>query len=154
MPASKLLFALEPFSKVYEEAGDLLTRHWEELTKRKDVFTVNPDLPTYRTLEEANRLAVVTARDEGKLVGYFVWFIFPHAHYQDTLVATEDLHFLHPEYRKGLNGYLLMREAVALLKPLNVTAYTIREKIGHEHPALMKRLGFTPMDVTYIKIEE
>jgi hypothetical protein len=47
-------------------------------------------------------LLLVTARCDGHLVGYFLWFLIMHPHYRNVSVAEEDLHFLLPEYRRGL----------------------------------------------------
>lgn len=145
----KLVFAVEPFAQCYVEAQELLKLHWEEIAKDKKLLFLNPDVDLYNKLSARTNIVVVTARTNAKLVGYFVWFLAKHPHYKHVLVAEEDIHFLLPEYRKGLNGYLLAREAVSLVKPLGVRYFRIREKIGHEHPALMKRLGFLATDVTY-----
>ena len=147
-----LKFYREKFEHIYTEAAPLLEEHWKEIANHKELLYINPDAVTYQKAEELGKLLIITARDEGKLVGYFVWAMHNHPHYQHALVAEEDIHFLLPEYRKGLNGYFLIKNAVKLAKHFGAAMCTVREKWSHQHPALMKRLGFTPADIVYTMV--
>jgi hypothetical protein len=66
-----------------------------------------------------------------------------------VLVAEEDLHFLLPEYRRGWTGYDFLKAACNAALDAGARLLVMREKIGHEHPALLKRLRFHPTDVVY-----
>jgi hypothetical protein len=144
-----LTFAVEPFRDVYDEATPLLVAHWNEIAKNKHLLRLNPDEEVYGELADQKKLLLVTARDGGKLVGYFLWFLVAHTHYKHVLVAEEDLHFLLPEYRRGFNGYQLIKAACIAAVEVGAELLTVREKIGHEHPAILKRLGFVATDVVY-----
>lgn len=146
-----LVFAIEPAHTVYREAQGLFPLHWDEIAKNKELMTLNVNEGFYERGINAGRVVVVTARSLGKLVGYVVRFVFKHPHYEHVLCAEDDIHFLLPEYRRGLAGYNLIKNADALISTLGVKLLTIREKIGHEHPAMMKRLGYTPTDIVYTK---
>jgi GNAT superfamily N-acetyltransferase len=143
----KVCFAVEHFRDAYEEARPLLLLHWEEIAKNKALLTINPDESLY---QKANML-LVTARLEGRLVGYFLWFMIRHPHYKHVSVAEEDLHFLLPEHRRGMTGYLLMKAACQAAFDRGAQLLVSREKIGHEHPGIMKRLGFVPTDIVYTR---
>jgi GNAT superfamily N-acetyltransferase len=116
----------------------------------------NPDLEKYQFLEQNGNLLLVTARADGVLVGYFLWIVMTHPHYQNVLVAEEDLHFLSPEYRSHGScgegrgyGYRMLEAARDAAIARGAQLLTVREKIGHEHPSLMAGLGFTPADIVY-----
>ncbi len=147
--AGKICFAVERFADAFTEARPLLRLHWEEIARNKGLLTVNPDEGLYA--KAADSLLLVTARCDGALVGYFLWFLIRHPHYQHVSVAEEDLHFLLPEHRRGLTGYSLMKAACQAAFERGAQLLVCREKIGHEHPAIMKRLGFVPTDIVYTR---
>jgi GNAT superfamily N-acetyltransferase len=142
-------FAVEPFRETFDEARPLLELHWDEIAKNKKLMTLNPDVKKYEGIVEA--LLLVTARAGGRLIGYFLWILVTHPHYKHVSVAEEDLHYLLPEYRRGLTGYLFMKAACNAALARGAQLLTMREKIGHEHPAIMKRLGFSPTDMVYTR---
>jgi GNAT superfamily N-acetyltransferase len=149
-------FAVECVADVWPEAEPLTRLHWEEIAKNKALLTLNPDVEKYELLDKNDALLLVTARDDGALVGYFLWIVLPHPHYKHVLVAEEDLHFLSPEYRSGGvrgagcgYGYKLLEAARDAAIARGARLLTMREKVGHEHPAIMDGLGFVPADVVY-----
>lgn len=140
-------FAVEPFEPAFAEAGPLMDMHWQEIAKNKALLTLNPDVERYKTIEKI--LLLIVARCEGRMVGYFLWLLVTHPHYKHVTVAEEDLHFMHPDYRRGWNGYNLVKAACRAAIEKGAQLLTIREKFGHEHPALMERLGFKTTDIVY-----
>lgn len=148
--SSKLVFAIEPMASFLKEGAPLFAKHREEVAKDKDVMILGVDEGYYNAGANAKVIVVVTARSRGKLVGYMLWLLYTHPHYKTVKCAQDDVHYLLPEYRKGLAGYLLLKNAISLVQAIGDVKYCyVREKIGHEHPAIMKRLGFSPMDITY-----
>jgi GNAT superfamily N-acetyltransferase len=144
-----LTFAVESAREFIREAHPLFVLHREEITRDKDVMILDVDEDYYGRNYDVGHIVPITARHLGRLVGYFVWHLHPHPHYKNVLCAQEDVHYLLPEYRRGMSGYRLMKNAKEMLKPLGVRYAYMREKIGHEHPAIMKRLGGKPLDITY-----
>lgn len=145
----RLIFTVESMPHFLREGKPLFVKHYEEIAKDKDVFKLDEDTDYYQRNADAGKAFVVGARLGNKLVGYMIWHVHHHPHYKDVLCAQDDVHFLLPEYRRGLAGYLLLKNAIALLRKLGVQYCYVREKIGHEHPAVMKRLGLKPLDITY-----
>lgn len=147
--AADLTFAVEPVREFLREGRPLFVLHREEVTKDKDVMILDVDEDYYGRNYDAGHIVPVTARHLGNLVGYFLWHLHPHPHYKGVLCAQDDVHYLLPEFRRGINGYKLMKNAMLLIEQLGVRYCYVREKIGHEHPAIMKRLGLQPLDITY-----
>ncbi len=156
LEAPQVHFAVESFAGVWPEAEPLTRPHWTEIAKNKRLLTLNPDLEKYERLDAGGHLLLVTARADGDLVGYFLWVIIAHPHYRHVLAAEEDLHFLSPEYRSGGRygrdrgyGFELLKAARDAALARGARLLAMREKVGHEHPALMEALGFVPTDVVY-----
>ena len=143
------VFAVEKFAAAYPEASELLKLHWDEVAPYKDLFTLNPDLERYQRLEDQGSLCVITAREEGTLIGYIVMVVAPNLHYKQALCATDDIHFVHPDYRKGSLGSRLIVTAVALMKKAGVKVMFLRTKVANSHGLLFERLGFEPLDMVY-----
>jgi hypothetical protein len=141
------IFAAEDLEAAYVEAEQLIKDHWDEIAKNKELLYLNPDLEIYKKVPHL----LLTARYLGNLVGYFLWIFHRLPHYQHVLAAEEDLHYLTPEHRKGMAGYLFMKYACSQAQGHGANLLVMREKIGHEHPAVMKRLGFLPTDIIYTK---
>lgn len=103
--------AREPLAAIRPELEGLLALHYEELTKHKDVVKLKPDWGKYEALDAQGALPIYTARDAGRLIGYAIFFLAFHLHYSDVLCATNDVLFLHPDYRQGSAGLRLVRYA-------------------------------------------
>lgn len=95
---------VEPFISCWGEVFSLTNRHFQELGK-----PYHPDYQRYREYWDCGNLFVVTVRDEMKLVGFAMMYVFRSMHDQG-LGAQEDLFYLLPEYRKGWTAAKLLRE--------------------------------------------
>lgn len=146
-----VVFAVETFDASYPEASNLLQLHYEEIAPHQDIFKLNPNLAVYRRMDAAGSLCIVTARASGALVGYIVMMINRHLHYHDTLVATDDIHFIHPLYRKGSLGLRLIAAAEKEMIARKVKVMILRTKAASNHGLLFERLGFAPLDIVYSK---
>lgn len=101
----KILFAVEPLHQVKEEITPLLEKHWEELEWIK-THKVNPDWEKYELMDKLSLLVIMTAREEGKLIGYNVFLVHPSMHYKNLKVANQDLIYIAPE-RRGFGTYFI-----------------------------------------------
>lgn len=145
----QLTYSLAKWGPFFHEGTALFELHREEVARDKDLMQLAVNEEYYQRAQNIGNVSIVVARAEGRLVGYVVWLLYRHPHYSNVFCAQEDVHYLLPEYRRGMNGYLLLKNAIEFLRPLGVKYCIMREKIGHEHPALMTRLGFSPLDVVY-----
>ena len=144
-------FAIEPLESAYLEATDLVRKHWQEVAPYRDLCVLNPDLPTYRAM--VSKLCVITARVSGVLVGYIMFVVAPHLHYRDVLMATDDLHFLDPAYRKTGIGLRMFVFAEQVMRDRGVQIMTLRTKADPRlnHGAIFEHLGYDKQDIVYTK---
>src|SRR3990167_4165352 len=100
-----ITFQKEKLADCFDESRELQQQHFQEIAQNKDVLGgVNPDREMYMKLDALGLIHVLTARDDGKLVGYFVAFVRKHMHYQHIMCGSDDLFYLAPSHRRGLTG--------------------------------------------------
>jgi GNAT superfamily N-acetyltransferase len=149
--AQHLTFQTEKFSQTYMEAVGLLRLHWKEIAPYQDLFTLNPNTAYYREGEKLGAIHIITARMDGLLIGYIVMQLNPHPHYKHVKIATDDIHFLHPDYRRGSVGTRLFLAAEKAMKTLGAQVMVLRCKAAHNHGVLFERIGYNVQDIVYSK---
>ena len=141
----------EFLASVYLEIQELLKLHWEEVALNKNFIHLNPDWDQYKEAERAGQLQIFTARDDEKLVGYFVTTTSRSLHYKDHIFATNDVIYLHPDYRKGLAGWHLLKTAEKYLKQDGVSLLFVNTKIHKPFDVLLTRLGYNHIENVFSK---
>jgi hypothetical protein len=109
----------EPFSACVREALPLLYRHRDEIEDAR-FGPLDPDYDVIFTWERLGAFRVFTAREEGVLVGYIAWLVFPHPFFRTKLTARTQVFWLDPAHRSGWTGYRLFKNCLSGLKELGV----------------------------------
>ena len=147
-----ITFQKEIIYDVKDEAAPLLDMHYQELTMHKDSISLDPIWERYAALEKSGLLEIFTARDEGKLIGYSAFFVQSHIHYAETLVAANDVLFLHKDYRKGTSGIKLIKFSESQLKARRVNKITWHVKFSRDFRPILHRLGYVDEEIVVGKI--
>ena len=134
------------------DAKDLLEKHWEEIALNKHTIKLNPDWEAYHNLEDTGSLKIFTARDSGKLIGYFIVICRKHLHYVDHVFAFNDVLYLAQEYRKSLTGANLMKFAENCLKEDGTSALVVNTKRHKPFDSLLEWLGYSHVENVYTKL--
>ena len=145
-------FKAEPLEPAFTDAAPLLEMHYQELTLNKDAVKLKPMLENYRQIERTGKLAVYTARDDGALVGYGVFFVAPHIHYADTVVAMNDVLFLHPAHRRGSMGTRLIKFCEQALRARGAHKIAWHIKLSLDWSPILARLGYATEEITVAKL--
>lgn len=140
-------FKLEVVDDLFEELKPLLKLHWREIAHYQDI-NLDPDWDFYSKAQATNCLRAYTARKEGKLIGYSLFFIKANAHYKDSLQAAQDILFIHPEHRGSL-GAKLIRWCDAQLQAEGVQVVYHHVKKAHNFGPLLERMGYQLVDLIY-----
>lgn len=135
-----------------EDVKPLLEQHWEEIALNKDSIKMNPDWETYHDLEDAGALKIFTARNDNKLIGYFVVICRKHLHYIDHIFAFNDIIYVQKDFRKGLTGAKLMKFAEKCLKEDGVSVVVVNTKRHRPFDTLLKWLGYKHAENIYTKL--
>lgn len=144
-------FAVERWEDVKDEAAPLWPLHWEEVGQNKIKMPLDPDIGRLDYLSSLGKLHIVIARDNGKLVGYHASIIDTLIHYKTVLAAKGDLHWLHPDYRKGMTGIKLLKEVEKTLKTRGVQVMADFTKLYADKGAVFEHLGYKPIERVYTK---
>ena len=147
----KIDYQQEFLNQVRSDAEPLIKLHWDEIALNQDKIKLNPDWEAYQKLEDDNRLKIFTARSGKQLVGYFVVILGANIHYKDHIFASNDIIYLHKDYRKGFVGIRLIKFAEKCLKDDGVSVLLINTKIHRPFDKLLERLKFKPIERVYSK---
>ena len=144
-------YAIEQISNIQEELQPLLDLHWQQIALNKDKIKLNPDWQKYIALNDNGLLYFYSAREDKKLVGYFVVTASTSMHYADHLFGICDIIFIHPDYRRGSAGMRLIKFAEAHLKSIGVSCIYINTKTHAPFDALLDKLQYTCIERVYSK---
>jgi GNAT superfamily N-acetyltransferase len=135
-----------------DEVGPLLDAHYQELTLHKDVVKLNVDWELYDNLEKAGLVFCITAREDGKLIGYALFFVKQHIHYKDLKVASNDVLFLDKAHRKGMTGVKLIKKSEQELNKIGVQKIVWHAKQSNYLGELLMVMGYGVEDILFGKI--
>lgn len=148
-----LEYGIEQYSEeLVEELKPLLEGHYQEVALHKEHIPLAPDWVRYKKLAEANALCIVGVRDNGRLVGYSVFYISKMMHYMTTTMASNDVIYLAPEYRNGFAGIRLIKVSEAELKKLGITKVLWHIKFAKDFRKILYRMGYIDEDAIVGKI--
>ena len=142
-----MIFQRESVTKVIDEIKPLLEMHWREIAHYQDI-ELNPDWEFYLSVPSVR---VYTARMDGELIGYGVFFIGPNRHYKQSVQAVQDILFVHPSHRGGRTGYKLLAFCDSEAKAEGAQAIYHHVKAVHDFGPLLKRLGYETVDLIYAR---
>jgi hypothetical protein len=130
-------FNFVPFHLVAGEIAPNVARHYREMTDGDDYGPPNIDWDTYIQASVNGQCMTVTARDNGKLIGYSVYVIGNNPRYKHIIEADSNGIFLEKEYRGKINFF---KEADKFLKKIaHETNYTLSdERVGK----MLERNGY------------
>lgn len=136
----------ERAQNVWEEMLPLFRLHYKEVAHFTDI-PLDPDFEMYFKMEAAGSLRVYTAReDDGKLIGYAVYFIKHNIHYKSSLQALQDVIFVDPN-KRGVGAKLILW-CDKQLKDEGVQIVFQHIKVATPHTiALFERLGYEKIDM-------
>lgn len=141
----------ERFADILPELHVLHEAHWLETEKHRHGLTMNPDYGQFIQRERMGGLIQFTMRDAaGVLVGNMRMYLATSIHTQ-TRYASEDTIFIQPGHRGSLAVLALMRFAERCLLAIGIREIRGNSKIVNRADVLMRRLGYTPVALEFVK---
>lgn len=141
------VYATEDVRDLWSDLWPLLREHYKRVAHYEDI-PLNPSVEQYNALQDVGMLRCYTAREDGELIGYAVFFVRPHIHYADSLMAAQDVLF-HKRGALGLRG--LVKFADQQLRGEGVQLVSHHIKAAHDFGAILERQGYELMDLIYVK---
>ncbi len=111
---------------------------------------MKPDIAAYEALEAAGALSILVARDQGKMVGYFLTSVRRHLHYADVLCGFEDAYFMSKAYR-GASGVRMLKAWERAMRARGVQLLFVMTKPWLDRSPLFVRMGFKTSDYVLSK---
>jgi hypothetical protein len=143
-------YTASSLKECFDEISKMFEKHYEELSVTKS-FKLNPDYNVYWEADKRKTLRVILCKDDNKIIGYIVYFIGLNLHYKDCLLATEDIYYLEPKYRKGLIGPKMFIFAEKYLKSIGVDMIKYSTKTHLDNSKLFEFLGCEFIEKVFIK---
>jgi GNAT superfamily N-acetyltransferase len=148
-----ITFQKERWGSCVGEMRLLWPSHWAELALDRDTIELGCDEAKYEQGDAMGCLHIVTARDDGKLVGYYYGMLMHHLHYKDAgLMCYSDVYFLKSEYRRGGIGTRFLLAVMRTLKDAGVVKFYISTKTHQDHGEVFERLGMKCSDRVFTKL--
>ena len=143
------MFACEPISELAKiEIMPLLHAHRDEVGFFKEE-KISPYWELYDSLQREGVLRFFTARENDILVGYALFYIMRDPHFKNSTKAIQDLTYLSPKHRNGLNGYNFIKWVIAQMKRENIHSVYLHVTPSLDYSKILKRLGLENMGNVY-----
>jgi GNAT superfamily N-acetyltransferase len=142
---------VEPYMDCLPELMACYDHHWKELALNKDKVPLAPQYDIYEARDDAGQLLLVTLREAGRLVGYFIGFIAPGLHYKTCLTLTMDIFWTHPDVRGGFAGVKLFRAVEKDARRRGVHRIFYGSKMHKDASRLFEFLKMEPVEMYYTK---
>lgn len=147
-----VVFAVEKFSEMMEDAKAIFPIHYEELALDKDKISLDLDFDRYLQGENSGMLHVVTARFAGVLVGYHIGLLLNHLHYKSAgMMMYTDIYYVLPNFRKGGCGAKMFSFLEKELKAIGVVKMYTSTKVHSDNSKLLEAMGFKVSDKVLTK---
>lgn len=142
---------VEPYAACLPELVRLYPEHWDELAldKGHPEAALDPMWDVYASRDAAGHLLLVTLREAGAMVGYFLGFIAPGLHYRQCLTYHMDIYRVSPAIRGRFGGKRLLRAVIAECKRRGVKRMFVGEKLHMPSGRLFASMGFEPVETTH-----
>jgi hypothetical protein len=149
-----ITFQQEPPEPFAQQAIELFKKHYEEIGERQDVIKLDPDIVRYKQMYKNGSMEIHTVRDNDKLIGYSIWFISNHIHYQKSVTASSDVVYIVPDYRKGILGYKFIKWTTEKIKERNPQRIIFHIKPFLDFGKIVERIGGHYFEKTYTIVME
>tara|TARA_R110000824_G_scaffold208044_5_gene393628 strand:- start:1328 stop:1777 length:450 start_codon:yes stop_codon:yes gene_type:complete len=144
-------YKVETMTELQDELNPLFEAHWEEVALYKEL-PLKPNWELYGALEDKDALVFITARNDGKLVGYTTWLLCPSLHYADYIFASNDLIFLDYDHRDAKHSKELLEFSETILKQNGAHLTTLHMKTYAAFESLAVSCEYDKQEYLYTKL--
>jgi len=146
-------FQRERLGPILRQVLPLLRRDWEENGVDRDRVPFSLNLDQYLSYDLLGILQIVTARDQGALVGYIFAYVHPHIDHSNMGWAMLTWYWLYPEYRGGGIGDAMLQSMEKFLRAARVSVVEATRKLDAQH-RMFERNGYRDIDIVSRKLLE
>jgi len=110
----------ESWQEFYPDCLPLFEEHDAEIGEQSSDMPLDPNVEGYAGLDKAGMLQILTARQDGKLIGYCIFVISQSLQSRKVIVGTQNLWFVTKEKRRGGIAGRLYLKSIALMRAKGV----------------------------------
>ena len=144
-------FKKEKYHDLIEELKPYLHDHYKEVAMYQDKIPLDPNYEAYGLAQDNGVLHMFTMRDEGELIGYNIFFVQSHPHYNSTYWAMNDIVYIAPDQRHNLASLEFFQYCEEQLKEFGADVITYHMKVMKTFQALMESLDMDHAEHMYTK---
>lgn len=142
----------EMFRALMPELPPLLYDEWFEATGGDESRQkLSPAWDKFIQMEMLGILHVVTARADGKLVGYIFNVVHPHLHFSNTLYSFIDAFYIDPAHRQDGTPEALEEENIQMLASAGIARVQMVVSATLWLYKLMKKLQYERTESNFMK---
>lgn len=145
---SEIVFGAEFISDSIDEALPLMREHWDGLDHFGD-DEFDPDITAYKKLDDACLLRVFTARENGSLIGYCVFFV-KYSFISKKLLEADQLGLFIKKDSRGF-GVKFIKWCDECLKNEGVNVVYQNIPSTTRLGSIFKRIGYKEADHSYAR---
>src|SRR5262249_51367405 len=119
-------YAHEKLAAAIDEIKQTLPAMWAEMAEGFGDAQPEPNWSIYFAAESRGRAFLLTAREDGDLVGYFGMLVYPNLSLQNELAASSPPYYVVPRRARGLILRSLIRHAITLCQRAGVKKATVK----------------------------
>ncbi len=134
-----------------DELKPLFSLHWKEVAAYQDDIELDPDYDRYLQMEKAGVIRSYVLRADGRVVGYWIFFVTPHPHYRQDRFAVNDIVYVDPEYRRADITPHCFHAVEQELRREGVSVITYHMKTYKPFQSLLEGLGYDHLEHLYGK---
>lgn len=151
MESGPIVYQVERMVDVLAEIKALHANHWDETEMYRAEVGFDPDYAQYIAIDRAGGFLLVTARQAGVMVGYFMIVLHVSRH-SSKLVAAEDAFYLKPTHRRGFALLKMLRFTEDCCRRVEAKQITLSEKLTHLIGPVLTRAEFTHCGNLWTKV--
>lgn len=139
---------VEPYADALPELVALYHDHWSELAMDKEYPEAGLD-PMWEVYDQRNasgQVLLVTLRETGQMIGYFLGFVAPGLHYRRCLTYHSDIFRIVPEHRGRMGGKRMVRVVIEECRRRGVKRVFLGEKLHMPCAQLFAAFGARPVE--------
>lgn len=144
-----LTYQPEDFVAIRPEIERYVAAHWAEFASDRDAFGMDVDWGLYESLCRSGKLAVITARRDRALVGYFGCVVSTHPHRKGVKTANASFLYVAPDPIRGLIVRSIFEESIKYCNSLGVKYYKFGSKNQPIIGKMLEKIGFKAVETVY-----
>ena len=145
MTDARVVIAEETGDTFWPEADALCREHFAEVEgSLAEVRPYEPDVPMLRMLNGQGIFKIVTARIDGRLVGYYTWTVMRDVESASLLVATQGAWYCSPDPECRGVAFMLHDHSIKILREMGCGGVFMHHRLlgrGRKLGAFFRRKG-------------